>query len=123
LRAHVCGAAVANDRPLYRDRFDAPDVGLINAGSGIQPLSKYLKFGPFWPAALARASVALQRTPTVLPITAVSRKIIARVRARKTCARYGSLAIWKNNGALSCHAGYPLAHESVNATHSIGAKQ
>src|SRR5215471_10453829 len=46
-RAHVCGAAVANDRPLYRDRFDAPDVGLINAGSGIQPLSKYLKFGPF----------------------------------------------------------------------------
>jgi hypothetical protein len=31
--------------------------------------------------------VALQRTPTVLPITAVSRKIIARIRARKTCAR------------------------------------
>ena len=86
-RAHVCGAAAANDRPLYRDRFDAPDVRRINAGSGIRPLGKYLKFGPFHPAALGRASVALQRTPTVLPITAVSRKIIARIRARKTCAR------------------------------------
>src|SRR5262249_291278 len=36
-RAHVCGAAVANDRRLYGDRFDAADVVRINAGGGIRP--------------------------------------------------------------------------------------
>src|SRR5215813_4087679 len=45
-RAHVCGAAVANDRRLYGDRFDAADVVRINAGGGIRPLRKYPKFEP-----------------------------------------------------------------------------